>query len=130
MHSAAPSPRPPSPQLEIGKFEVILGSRRLTLDQACTLQAGRLYLVVGPSGSGKSSFARALLGFGTLSDPVTECNAAVTLGNASGGTQPIWNNEIYHPATRARIAFLPQAEKLGFIDALSVSDNLTLFSHL
>jgi ABC-type lipoprotein export system ATPase subunit len=130
MPSAARSPGESSPQLELGKFEVTLGSRRLRLDEACTLQAGRLYLVVGPSGSGKSSFARALLGFGALSNPVTECNAVVSLCDGSGRTQPIWNNEIYHPATRARIAFLPQAEKLGFIDALSVSDNLTLFSHL
>src|SRR5689334_21425566 len=101
MPSAAQSPSQSSPQLELGKFEVTLGSRRLRLDHACTLQAGRLYLVVGPSGSGKSSFARALLGFGALSDPVTECNAAVSLRDGSGRTQPIWNNEIYHPATRA-----------------------------
>jgi ABC-type lipoprotein export system ATPase subunit len=128
MHSAAPALS--SPQLEFGKFEVILGSRRLRLDHPCTLRAGRLYLVVGPSGSGKSSFARALLGFGALSSPVTECAAEVSLRDANNRLQPIWNNEIYYPATRARIAFLPQAEKLGFIDALSVSDNLTLFSHL
>jgi putative ABC transport system ATP-binding protein len=130
MQSDVPSPRSLPPKLELGRLEVSLGARRLRLDHACTLQAGRLYLIVGPSGSGKSSFARALLGFGELSSPVNECHAEVSLSDASGHTHSLWNDETYHPAARSHIAFLPQAEKLGFVDALSVTDNLTLFSHL
>ena len=57
------------PALELGKLQVGLGPRQLTLDRPCRLKAGCLYLIVGRSGSGKSSFARALLGFGELSDP-------------------------------------------------------------
>jgi ABC-type multidrug transport system ATPase subunit len=130
MQSDVPSPRSLPPNLELGRLEVSLGARRLRLDHPCTLQAGRLYLIVGPSGSGKSSFARALLGFGELSSPVNECRAVVSLTDASGRTHSLWSEETYHPAARPHIAFLPQAEKLGFVDALSVTDNLSLFSHL
>ncbi len=130
MISEVQSPRSSTPQLELGRIEISLGPRRLRLDQPCALLAGRLYLLVGPSGSGKSSFARALLGFGELASPVNECRAVVSLDDATGRKHAIWSNETYYPATRSHIAFLPQAEKLGFVDALSVTDNLTLFSHL
>jgi putative ABC transport system ATP-binding protein len=128
--SAEPSAQTEKPQLELGRLEVSLGPRRLRLDKPCTLQAGRLYLVVGPSGSGKSTFARALLGFGSLASPESVCRGDVRLRDLRGEELSLWNDETYHPAARAHIAFLPQAEKLGFIDALNVSDNLSLFSHL
>lgn len=130
MQSDVPSPGQSAPKLQLGQLEVTLGARRLRLDRACALQAGRLYLVAGPSGSGKSSFARALLGFGELASPVNECRAMISLSDASGRVHALWNEETYYPAARSHIAFLPQAEKLGFVDALSVTDNLTLFSHL
>jgi len=119
-----------NPQLEFGSLEVSLGARRLRLDHACSLQAGKLYLIVGPSGSGKSTFARALLGFGALANPVSECRGEAVLRDAGGAVLPLWKGETYFPAARTHIAFLPQSEKLGFIDALSVSDNLSLFSRL
>jgi ABC-type multidrug transport system ATPase subunit len=118
------------PALELSALEVELGPRRLRLDQSCTLQSGRLYLVVGPSGSGKSSFARALLGFGELSDPTAPCRGKVVILDASGIAHPLWKGDVYDPGARSRIALLPQAERLGFIDALSVTGNLTLFSSL
>jgi ABC-type lipoprotein export system ATPase subunit len=118
------------PSLELIELEVDLGPRRLRLDRRCLLQAGRLYLVIGPSGSGKSSFARALLGFGDLSSPVTHCRGEVVITDGAGHAQVLRKDDIYEPATRPHIAFLPQSEKLGFIDALSVSGNLALFSHL
>src|SRR6476659_9993379 len=40
------------------------------------------------------------------------------------------NGEAYDPSERRHVAFLPQAERLGFLDGLSVTDNLCLFSHL
>lgn len=118
------------PTLEIEEIEVLLGSRRLKLDRPCVLRAGRLHLLVGRSGSGKSSFARALLGFGDLSDPATVCRGKVTIRDANGDVHPLWSEEAYHPAARGQIAFLPQAERLGFLDGLSVNDNLCLFSRL
>jgi ABC-type transport system involved in cytochrome c biogenesis ATPase subunit len=42
----------------------------------------------------------------------------------------LWKGNTYNPAARSHIAFLPQAEKVGFVDALSVTGNLTLFSSL
>jgi ABC-type lipoprotein export system ATPase subunit len=118
------------PALELSSLEIELGPRRLHLDRSCTLQAGRLYLVVGPSGSGKSSFARALLGFGELSDPTAPCKGQVAIRDASGNVHPLWRGNVYNPAARSHIAVLPQAERLGFIDALSVTGNLSLFSSL
>lgn len=128
--SADPSAHAEKPQLQLGRLEVSLGPRRLRLDKPCVLEAGKLYLIVGPSGSGKSTFARALLGFGALASPESECRGEVTLRDARGVQLSLWKVETYRPAVRSHIAFLPQAEKLGFIDALSVSDNLSLFSHL
>lgn len=118
------------PTLEIEDIEVRLGPRRLKLDRPCALRAGRLHLLVGRSGSGKSSFARALLGFGDLTDPATVCRGNVTIRDAKGEVHSLWNDEAYNPVAREQIAFLPQAERLGFLDGLSVSDNLRLFSRL
>jgi putative ABC transport system ATP-binding protein len=89
-----------------------------------------LYLVVGRSGSGKSSFARALLGFGNLSDPPVPCRGEVAISDAAQNEHVVWDDRAHDPTSREHIAFLPQAEKLGFLDGLSVEDNLTLFSHL
>jgi ABC-type lipoprotein export system ATPase subunit len=130
MPHSALSLKPTHPALELIELEIGLGPRTLRLDGRCRLQAGRLYLVLGPSGSGKSSFARALLGFGELSEPVTPCRGEVHITDAAGNDHVLWNGNVYNPALRSHIAFLPQAEKLGFIDALSVTDNLALFSRL
>jgi ABC-type multidrug transport system ATPase subunit len=118
------------PALELQSLEIALGARRLRLDRPCTLRAGCLYLMIGPSGSGKSTFARALLGFGELSDPRTASQGNVTLSDAAGASRAVWQGTVYNPAARPHIALLPQAEKLGFIDALGVTDNLALFSRL
>jgi putative ABC transport system ATP-binding protein len=118
------------PRLDLAALSVQLGQRRLTLAGPCRLQAGRLYLVVGRSGSGKSSFARALLGFGELSSPPAVTTGSVKITGAAGEDCAIWSGATYHPAARGKIAFLPQAERLGFLDALSLTDNLALFSHL
>lgn len=130
MELVKPSAQPAQPALELIELEVGLGPRRLRLDRPCNLQTGRLYLLMGPSGSGKSSFARALLGFGELAYPMTPCRGNVAISDATGRVRELWQGDVYNPAARPHIAFLPQAEKLGFIDALSVTDNLTLFSHL
>ncbi|MFN8856185.1 MAG: ATP-binding cassette domain-containing protein, partial [Planctomycetaceae bacterium] len=116
-------------RLEVLRLAIDLGNRQLQLQEACTLQVGRLYLVSGPSGSGKSSFARALLGFGELADPRIPCAGEITL-HPGGNPCPVWSSAGYHPESRELMAFLPQAERLGFIDGLSASDNLRLFSHL
>lgn len=127
---SSPTSENRGPSLRLAQLEVGLGSRRLKLDRACTLRAGRLYLVLGRSGSGKSSFARALLGFGDLSDPVIPCQGEVTITDPAQHEHEVWNSRGYEPASRQLTAFLPQAEKLGFLDGLSVEDNLRLFSHL
>jgi len=115
--------------LQLDQLHVRLGSRELVLTQPCELTAGRLYLVTGPSGSGKSALARALLGFGELVVPPTPTRGVVSL-RTPDATWPIHSAQGYHPGSREEIAFLPQAERLGFLDGLTTLENLSLFSHL
>jgi ABC-type lipoprotein export system ATPase subunit len=71
-----------------------------------------------------------LLGFGDLSDPTIHCHGDVVITDVAQNRYTLWNDDNYDPTTRQHIAFLPQAERLGFLDGLSVRDNLALFSHL
>ncbi len=118
------------PRLNVDALSARLGQDTLRLQAPMTLRAGKLYVVWGPSGSGKSSFARALLGLGELAKPRTEVEGQATLIDALGLDHPLWRGQSYAPAARAEIAFLPQAEKLGFIDGLSTQENLRLFFEL
>src|SRR5262245_54040793 len=130
MESTQPLASAATASLALARLEVRLGARQLTLDRSCVLRAGRLYLVVGRSGSGKSSFARALLGFGDLVEPSMQCRGTVDVSDGAGTKYRLWNGQSYDALARRHIAFLPQAERLGFLDGLSVADNLTLFSHM
>ncbi|MCC6463984.1 MAG: ABC transporter permease [Planctomycetes bacterium] len=128
--AAALKAAPPGPSLSIDALEVKLGADVLRLQAPLRLQAGRLYVVWGPSGSGKSSFVRALLGLGELAAPRVAVRGEAVLRDAAGIETPLWSGESYNPGARRQIAFLPQAEKLGFIDGLSTSENLRLYSAL
>lgn len=136
MSSVAPVPAasgPPSDgsaSLAVDRLEVLLGSQVLQLVEPCVLRAGRLYLLWGPSGSGKSSFARAVLGLGELASPRIPVTAQMVLTDRHGQQHDLWQHREYAPHTREYIAFFPQAEKLGFLDGLSTIDNLRLFSRL
>src|SRR5690606_31678205 len=79
---------------------------------------------------GKSSFVRALLGLGELAAPRVECTGEVTLTDSLGIEHALWAGAAYNPGARRQIAYLPQSEKLGFIDGLSTLENLRLFSGL
>jgi len=127
-----PADRSPldGPTLAIERLEVHLGTQLLRLETSCVLRAGRLYLLWGPSGSGKSSFARALLGLGDLAHPPVPASADMVLTDAQGKQHVLWQAHRYHAPAREQIAFFPQAEKLGFLDHLSTTDNLRLFSRL
>ncbi|MDD8050414.1 MAG: ATP-binding cassette domain-containing protein [Verrucomicrobiota bacterium] len=114
----------------IQECRIWLGDKTLSLNGPLTLTAGRVYLVRGPSGSGKSSFLRALLGLGALTSPPIRVRAHAHLIDREGRSHTIWAGRRYLPASRRHIAFLPQAEKLGFIDGLSTLENLRLYSRL
>jgi putative ABC transport system ATP-binding protein len=118
------------PRLEVRALEVSLGTDRLRLQAPMSLEAGRLYVVWGPSGSGKSSFVRALLGLGELATPRVAARGDVTLTDGATIEHPIWNGDTYYPASRRQLAFLPQSDRLGFIDGLSVLENLRLYGDL
>lgn len=116
--------------LNVENLEVRLGADTLRLQKPVELEAGKLYVLWGPSGSGKSSFVRALLGLGELASPRVKVSGEVQLKDALGIPHDVWSGESYNPDARRQIAYLPQSEKLGFIDGLSTLENLRLFSNL
>ncbi|MCA8919777.1 MAG: ATP-binding cassette domain-containing protein, partial [Planctomycetes bacterium] len=118
------------PVLQANELEVRLGADTLRLQAPIELQAGKLYVLWGPSGSGKSSFVRALLGLGELASPRVRVSGEVKLKDALGIEHDLWSGEAYSPSVRSQIAYLPQSEKLGFIDGLSTAENVRLFSGL
>ena len=116
--------------LKIESLEVKLGADTLRMQKPVELQAGKLYVLWGPSGSGKSSFVRALLGLGELAAPRIQSKGDVTLVDGLGIEHALWSGQAYNPGARSQIAYLPQSEKLGFIDGLSTLENVRLFSGL
>ncbi|MHC4840371.1 MAG: ATP-binding cassette domain-containing protein [Planctomycetota bacterium] len=118
------------PGLILDNLDVRLGADQLRLQKPMKLSAGKLYVLWGPSGSGKSSFVRALLGLGELSSPRMQVSGDVTLTDDTGISHDVWSGNTYNPDARSMIAFLPQSEKLGFIDGLTTVDNLRLYSKL
>ena len=121
---------PAGASLTLDNLEVQLGADKLRLRQPLKMTAGKLYVLWGPSGSGKSSFVRALLGLGELSSPRMHVTGDVTLTDSAGISHDVWAGKTYYPAARKQIAFLPQSDKLGFIDGLSTADNIRLYSRL
>jgi putative ABC transport system ATP-binding protein len=118
------------PSVSVESLEVRLGADTLRLQAPVELQAGRLYVLWGPSGSGKSSFVRALLGLGELAAPRVHVHGEVKFTDGLGVEHELWTGEAYNPTARGSIAYLPQSEKLGFIDGLSTLENVRLFSRL
>lgn len=123
-------PDTPGPSLSLENLEVKLGANTLRLQKPVTLTPGNLYVLWGPSGSGKSSFVRALLGLGELASPRIHSTGEVTLTDSIGVEYSLWSDDSYSPRARRQIAYLPQSEKLGFIDGLSTLENVRLFSGL
>lgn len=118
------------PELRIAELEVKLGPNVLRLQAPVHLRSGRLYVLWGPSGSGKSSFVRALLGLGELASPRIAARGEATLTDSAGIEWPLWQGESYNPAARSQIAFLPQSDRLGFIDGLGTLENVRLYGGL
>jgi hypothetical protein len=67
---------------------------------------------------------------GELTNPRTACQGRILLIRDRGEPYRVWDGPRYNPASREEFAFLPQADRLGFVDSLSTFDNLRLFSGL
>lgn len=119
------------PTLVLERLSLRIGDRTLMLRSPARLEAGRLYLVVGPSGMGKSSIARALLGLLPVGGGVA-VSGNVRLEDARDAniTQPVLSGEDYSERAQGLMGWLPQLGAQGFIDDLSVQQNALLFSRL
>jgi len=120
------------PRLRIERLRLAVGGRTLDLAAPAELQGGRVYLVQGPSGIGKSSLARILLGLGELVSPPMRGAGKVELRDALSDSviSTVLDGERYTHGSREFMAFLPQSGTHGFIDELGMVENATLFSRL
>ena len=119
------------PALELDELDVLLGERRLRLDRRCVLQAGRLYLMVGPSGSGKSSFARAHAGLWRIVRPATPCHGEVAITDDAGGRHVhLEGRRLRSGRAGRRSRYCPRLKNLASSTPCRCPDNLVLFSRL
>ncbi len=122
--------------LEIKALRLRFDTQTLELKKApLLLRGGFVYLIDGPSGAGKSSFARAFFGLGRLRSPLIKAQGDIVLHQNVSKTEtssslPLLKESRYHRKARKLMAFLPQADSLGFIDSLKPSANAQLFSNL
>ncbi len=127
--STAPFHRP---TLAVSELTVEVGSLRIQSSGPVKLRGGRVYLMLGESGSGKSSIARALMGLTDAVEPPMEWSgeAAIEETDAPAKNLTVFAGSQYNSDARSLIAYMPQAGSLGLIDRLSPTDNARLFSHL
>jgi len=104
-------PLPPRFSLRVQHLEVRVAEGRVVGPLSFSLQPGQWVALVGPTGSGKSSVLKALVGF-----------RAVEAGAVTVNGEPLHDFSL--PCIRERIALVPQDPVLL---AGTVEDNLRLF---
>ncbi len=96
----------------ISDLAVFRGRRQVLFDVSCTIPAGQVVGLLGPSGGGKTTLLRAIVGVQRI-----RSGTVTVLGRPAGD-----------PALRARIGHVTQAPSV-YAD-LSVRDNLRYFAAL
>jgi ABC-2 type transport system ATP-binding protein len=96
----------------ISDLVVFRGKRQVLFDVSCTVPAGQVTGLLGPSGGGKTTLLRAIVGVQRI-----RSGSVTVLGRPAGD-----------PALRARIGYVTQAPSV-YAD-LSVRDNLRYFAAL
>jgi len=127
--STAPFHRP---TLLVKELAVEAGPLRLESHGPISLRGGRVYLMLGESGSGKSSLARALMGLTDAVEPPLKWSGSALIEESDAPAKhlSVFEASHYNADARPLIAYMPQAGSLGLIDRLSPTDNARLFSHL
>ena len=96
----------------IRDLAVFRGRRQVLFDVSCTVPAGQVVGLLGPSGGGKTTLLRAIVGVQQI----------------RSGTMTVLGLPAGDPALRARIGYVTQAPSV-YAD-LSVRDNLRYFAAL
>ncbi|MCA8939589.1 MAG: ABC transporter permease, partial [Planctomycetes bacterium] len=104
------------------------GTREMVLRTAAHLEGGKLYLVRGDSGVGKSTLARVLLGLTPFHEPPVQVQGEIAL-NSPTGAKKVLSGSQYHTESRSEFVLIPQLGQQGFIDELSVPENVALFAN-
>ena len=99
--------------LEARGVRVTLGGREVLRDVDVSVAQGRILGVLGPSGAGKTTLFRALVG------EIVPSSGTVWLGGADVTKQPLWRR------ARAGLGYFPQSQSV-LLD-LTVADNLRTF---
>jgi ABC-2 type transport system ATP-binding protein len=100
------------PAIDVEKLVVYRGKRQVLFDLSCAVPAGQVTGLLGPSGGGKTTLLRSIVGVQKL-----RSGTVTVLGLPAGD-----------PALRGRIGYVTQAPSV-YAD-LSIADNLRYFAAL
>jgi ABC-2 type transport system ATP-binding protein len=98
--------------IEIRNLRVVRGGRAVLPDLSCTIPAGQVTGLLGPSGGGKSTLIRAIVG----------------VQKVHGGTVEVLGRPAGSPALRRQVGYVTQAPSV-YAD-LTVSENLRFFARV
>lgn len=104
--------RSASPSIEVGALTVRRGRRTVLDDLTCAMQPGRVTGLLGPSGAGKTTLMRAIVGTQRI----------------AGGTVSVLGLPAGHRELRRRIGYVTQAPSI-YRD-ISVRDNVRYFARV
>lgn len=98
--------------IEVEHLRVVRGKREVLPDLSLTVPTGQVVGLLGPSGGGKSTLMRAIVGVQVV----------------AGGTVTVLGEPAGAPTLRSRVAYLTQAPSV-YAD-LSVRDNVAYFARI
>jgi ABC-2 type transport system ATP-binding protein len=98
--------------VEVDHLRVVRGGRVVLPDLSVTVPAGQVVGLLGPSGGGKTTLMRAVVGV-----QVVESGTVAVLGEPAGS-----------PSLRSRVGYVTQAPSI--YDDLTVRDNVRFFARM
>jgi len=98
-----------SPAIEIDRLTVVRGGRKALVDFSCRIQAGRVTGILGPSGAGKTTLIRSIVG----------------VQQVTSGSVTVFGRPAGSAALRPRTGYVTQA--VSIYTDLTVTQNVRYF---